>query len=83
MNPPQRCYKLTVTVEGDSWEDVLREFRGLCRHVEAHGPECTQVSGGYSTSSTVSIEHDPNMTGDQYREIIDAYLASEEEDKGP
>lgn len=70
MTRPQRRYKVTITIQGDTWEDAMRELRGIARHVEDHGPECQQVSGGYSTGSIVDVEFDPEMTGDKYRDLI-------------
>ena len=69
---PNRTYKVTVIAQGDTWKDAIRELQHCAQHLEEHGPECKQVSGGYSTSSTIEVLHDPEMTGDKYREIIEA-----------
>ena len=78
MKRPQRRYKVTVTVQGDTWEDAVRELAETTRHVEQHGPECQQVSGGYSSSSIVAVEHDPDMTGDKYRELVTREIDAED-----
>lgn len=79
---PQRTFKVTVTVQGDTWEDAMRELHACARHVEDHGPECEQVTGGYSSSSIIDVRHDPAMTGDKYRDLVDEYLAEQREEDG-
>lgn len=77
---PRRTFELDVHVDGDTWDDVLRELRHLVRHIEDHGPECKSVGGGYSTGHIVSIRHDPEMTGDRFRENLEKYLEAAQDD---
>lgn len=72
---PRRTFELDLHVDGDSWKDVLRELLYLAHHIEEHGPECTSVGGGYSTGHRVKVRHDPEMTGDLFREHLAVYLA--------
>lgn len=71
---PHRTFELDVHVDGDLWDDVIRELHHLARHIEQHGPECSSVGGGYSTGHIVRIRHDPEMTGDRYRDLLEKYL---------
>jgi hypothetical protein len=71
---PQRMYQVTIEVGADSWEDTAAEIRRVLEHVEEHGPECSLVSGGYSSGSHVTVRHDPAMSHDAYFAALDQYL---------
>ncbi len=74
LDPPRRAYSVQIEIGADDWPALVRELARLADHIEAHGPDCKQVSGGYDTGSTVRVEHRPEMTHDKYVEELNTYL---------
>lgn len=70
---PNRCYTIDVSVGGDTWDDAVRELLRVAEHVEQHGPECNETSGGPVAGSHVTIAHRPEMTHDAYFEAIERW----------
>lgn len=68
--PPARTYEMTIRIGADSMEDLARAFDRLSRKAELgeFGPD--GCSGGWSYDWSYRLVHDPQMTGDLYREQI-------------
>jgi hypothetical protein len=66
INAPKRSFELTVRISGDTWEDIIDEFRFLELHLSMHGASCQSVSGGLNRGHIVEIYHDPTMTHEKY-----------------
>lgn len=71
---PHRAYELDIHIGGDTWEDVMRNFRELADHIPEHGPACSSVSGSPSCGHTVNVTHRPEMTNDRYFRELDAWM---------
>lgn len=72
---PSRRFELMIRISGDEWIDVIRDLEELALHIEQHGPECSSVSGGYSSGHTVTVVERPEQTREKYHAELDAYLA--------
>ena len=75
MEPPQKRFKVTLTIEAWQWKDVLQEIEELHAHLGDHGSECRSVMGGGSRSHVVNVRVDHDITEDQWAQRLDAYLA--------
>ena len=71
---PRRRFEIDIHVDGDQWDDIMRELQRLVIHVEDHGAQCRSVGGGYTTGHIVSVRYDPEMTCHRYHEKLDEYL---------
>ena len=66
----RRKYDITIEIGGDEWEDAQNEIERVLQHITEHGPECSLVSGGCSTSAIVTILFNPAMTHERYFEEL-------------
>ena len=74
MTPPRRRFTVEIQVSGDDWDDVVQSLRFLLPHVEDHGPACSSVSGGSSSSHVVTVIEDKEMTHAKYAVALDQYV---------
>lgn len=79
MDKPHRAYQLTISIGGDTWEDVMRELEHFHLELESHGAECGLVAGGSSSSGYIHIVHDPDMTHDRWCEALRVYVKASRE----
>lgn len=70
---PHRSYEVSITISGDTWQDIIYQLRDLLPHIEDHGPACNSASGSPSSGHIVYVRHDPTMTHERYFEILEAY----------
>lgn len=71
MTSLKRCYNITLSAGGDTWEIAMQQLRELFAEVEEHGPECKFVTGGYASGGYVKVEHDPSMTHAAYQVALE------------
>lgn len=74
MKAPKRCYEITITVGGDTWDDAIHEVLRLAYHAKDRGPECRCFCGGGHVGGSVEVRHDPNMTHERYIAELEEYL---------
>ena len=74
--PPRRAYRLTLELEADDERALESALFNLSNQVAAGEISNHCVSGGYSSGFTWKLEHDPEMTGDRYREELGAYVSA-------
>ena len=67
MTTLKRCYHVTITAGGDTWEAALAQLSELFHVAEKHGPDAHSIVGGYDRGGSIMVEHDPDMTGEKYR----------------
>jgi hypothetical protein len=72
---PRRRFTVEIEVSGDSWEHVQRGLQDLLPHIEDHGPQCSSVSGGYSSGHWIRVTENPEMTPQKYRAEVESYVA--------
>lgn len=74
--PPIARYKYTLTITGNSHDEIERELLVMTRggyllDSEYHARDAFEVFGG---TSTRTLEHaNPDMTPEAYREALDAW----------
>lgn len=71
---PQRRFRLELTIEGDEWSDVDERLREVLPHVLEHGPICTALSAGPSSSGLVRVVERAGLTHAAYFAELHAYL---------
>lgn len=80
---PQRRFRLEVTIEGDEWADVEERLHEVLPHVLEHGPICTALSAGPSSSGLVRIVERAGLTHAAYFAELHAYLDELEQRTAP
>lgn len=78
---PMRCFEVTITVGGDTWEDVRWQLQGILPHIEDHGPDCKSVSGSPTSNHVVHVVHNPEMTNEKYFAAIEAWRSLRDKEK--
>lgn len=73
---PKRAYTMTLTIGGNSKEDVAHALKNICTDMligQMNGPN--GCSGSPSVGYHYEIEECPEMTAERYFTELDAYLA--------
>lgn len=78
MNAPDhRKYELALTLNADSLDEIERVFSQIVldcivEHdsLSGSGKIVDTHSGGWSSGYSLQITHDPDMTGDRYRDEL-------------
>lgn len=79
MTDPRRKYRITVEVEGHTFEDAARELLRMADHVQEHGEACSSVGGGGSSGHMVTVDVHPTMTPQQWEADLETW--KQEHDK--
>lgn len=73
---PHRRFSLSVSIEADEWEDILRRLDELMTRVHECQPPWHSVSGGPSESHIIEAVERPNVTHDSYFRELQNYLTA-------
>lgn len=76
--PPEPPFRLVIDMNADTWPDMVRRLTRLVEHIEEHGPECREVSGGGGGSHYVNIVR-RDVSVEQYHAELEAWFTREKE----
>lgn len=68
---PKKLYRLTLFVDGHTWEEVLYNLFQFADHVKDHGENCGRVGGG----GYIDIHINPGMTKERYDAEIETWYS--------
>ena len=73
MVNPRRKYRITLEVEGHTFEAALHELLHMADHIREHGEECSSVGGGGPSSHMVTVNIHPTMTPEQFESDLETW----------
>ena len=75
---PRRKFYLTAVVEADSLGDLIQRLNQIAEEIDENRIVAEtawfSLCGGYTGSHSVNVEVSPDMTHDEYRTRLMAYL---------
>lgn len=78
---PKHPFEVTIQIGASDWPEVLRVVTELAIHLEQHGPECNQISGGFGGCHSVHVERREISAAD-YRNELSAWHGRTQRTKG-
>ena len=73
MIKPERKVVLDLTIQGDSWDDIIDTLDRITFRIH-EGPITSIVSGGYSSGYIATGKENEGQTGDNYRKQNNEYV---------
>lgn len=73
MSKPTRAFKLTLSLQADTREDLINALIDLARNIERHSVS-TGVTGGCSSGVIYELLINPEQTHEKYFEELNRYL---------